>query len=86
MDLHEALGRFKQHLADNNLSLREMSYRLGPKLTFDSQSESFAGVATANAFLSRSTVRPSLCPTNSESACRLHLLVGWEIENETAKS
>ncbi len=62
VDLREAFGRFEQHLADNALRLREMSYQLGPRLSFDPHSETFAGNAKADALLTREYRRPFVAP------------------------
>src|SRR5205807_7349619 len=53
MDFREAFGRFEQHLADNALALREMTYQLGPKLAFDPKAEDFGSDTKANALLTR---------------------------------
>ena len=58
MDLHEAFGRFEQHLADNALRLREMTYQLGPSLSFDPQAENFGNCDKANRLLTREYRRP----------------------------
>jgi predicted dehydrogenase len=62
MDMYEAFGRFEQHLADNALSMRELSFKLGPRIAFDSRSEKFGGHSEANAFLSREYRAPYVVP------------------------
>jgi predicted dehydrogenase len=62
IDLHDAFGRFEQHLADNAVRLRETSYALGPKLTFDPATETFGGDARANPMLTREYREPFVVP------------------------
>ena len=62
VDLREAFGRFEQHLADNSLRLRELSYQLGPRLEFDPQVEGFRSNATADALLTREYRSPFIVP------------------------
>ena len=62
LDAAEAFGRFEQHLADNALKLREMTYRHGPRLEFDAKSERFVSNATADAMLAREYRRPFVVP------------------------
>jgi hypothetical protein len=62
VDMYEAFGRFEQHLADSALTLRELSFKLGPKIAFDSKREKFGGSAEANTFLSREYREPYVVP------------------------
>jgi len=62
MELREAFGRFEQHLADNALELREMTYQLGPKLAFDPKTEDFGSDTKANALLTRDYREPFVVP------------------------
>ena len=56
------LERFEQHLADNSLKLREMTFRLGPRLEFDPGPERFASAGKANAMLTRDYRAPYVVP------------------------
>lgn len=62
IDLHDAFGRFEQHLADSAVRLRQASYALGPKLKFDPGTESFGGDARANDMLTREYREPFVVP------------------------
>ena len=62
IDAAEAFGRFEQHLADNSLKLREMTYRLGPRLEFDPGRERFASNEKANGMLTRDYRAPFVVP------------------------
>ena len=62
LDFREAFGRFEQHLADNALALREMTYQLGPRLTFDPKAEDFGSDTEANALLTREYREPFVVP------------------------
>jgi hypothetical protein len=62
IDLVEAFGRFDQHLADNILALREMTYQLGPRFKFDPQAETFESSEAANALLTREYRDPFVVP------------------------
>jgi predicted dehydrogenase len=62
VDAAEAFGRFEQHLADNSLKLREMTFRLGPRLEFDPGAERFASSEQANAMLTRDYRPPYVVP------------------------
>ena len=62
IDLAEAFGRYEQHLADSALSLKEMSYQLGPRLPFDAKGENFGSNDRANALLTREYRRPFVVP------------------------
>jgi predicted dehydrogenase len=64
IDAYEAFGRFEQHLADNALKLREMSYRLGPRLEFDPSAERFTSPGAANDLLTRDYREPFVMPTH----------------------
>jgi predicted dehydrogenase len=62
LDSAEAFGRFEQHLADNSLKLREMNFRLGPRLEFDAGAERFASAGKADAMLTRDYRPPYVVP------------------------
>lgn len=62
IDAREAFGRFEQHLADNALKLRDMTYRMGPRLEFDTRSEQFASNLKANSMLTRDYRTPFVVP------------------------
>ena len=62
MDACEAFGRFEQYLADNALKLREMTYRLGPRLEFDPTTERFTSDGRANGLLTRDYREPFVVP------------------------
>ena len=63
IDLHDAFGRFEQHLADSAVRLRETTYQLGPRLAFQPQDESFADNARANQLLTRAYREPFVVPS-----------------------
>ena len=62
MELHEAFGRFQQHLADSVANVRDSSFQLGPKLAFNGQSENFGANEQANAMLTREYRQPFFVP------------------------
>jgi predicted dehydrogenase len=62
IDAHDAFGRFEQHLADSAVRLRETPYQLGPKLTFDPETEKFTGNERADAMLTRQYREPFVVP------------------------
>ena len=62
MDLREAFGRFEQHLADNAMKLREMSYQKGPRLSFNPRTENFGSNGRANEMLTREYRKPFVVP------------------------
>jgi predicted dehydrogenase len=63
IDLHDAFGRFEQHLADSAIKLRETTYQLGPRLAFRPQDESFADNPKANQMLTREYREPFFVPS-----------------------
>ena len=65
LDAREAFGRFEQHLADNALKLREMTYRLGPRLEFDPSAERFTSPGPANDMLKREYRKPFEMPQHA---------------------
>ncbi len=58
----ETFGRFQQHLALNNVNLREVAYRLGSKLKIDPRKEEFIGNKEANHLLTREYRKPFEVP------------------------
>ena len=60
--VRDAFNRFAKHLSDNKLKLDEMTYRLGPPLAFDPQSETFGAGAQANSMLTREYRTPFVVP------------------------
>ncbi len=64
-DDREAYATFascEEHLRENGIVLEETSYRLGPRLTFDPQTERFPGNAAANVLLTREYRKPFVVP------------------------
>jgi len=61
-DAAEALERFKEHLAANNISLDRWSYRVGPTLRFDPRREQFVDNERANRLLTREYRAPYVVP------------------------
>lgn len=58
----ETLERFKQHLDANGINMERWSYRVGPKLKFDPQSETFVGNPVADRLLTRDYRAPYVVP------------------------
>ena len=52
----------EEHLKDNGVSLDGLNYRLGRKLTFDAETESFVDDAEANQLLTRHYREPFVVP------------------------
>lgn len=59
----ETFGRFQQHLAINNVNLKEVTYRLGTKLKLDTRKEEFIGNREANHLLTREYRKPFEVPS-----------------------
>jgi len=62
IDLSEAYKRYEDHLEANKLALEEMTQSVGPKVVFDSQTETFGSNAKANEFLTRDYRAPFIVP------------------------
>lgn len=52
-EAYETIGRFEQHLIDNDVKLEAMQYRLGPHLMIDPKRETFRNNHEANNYLTR---------------------------------
>jgi hypothetical protein len=61
-DLTEALGRMEQHLAANNVDLKQTPATLGAVLKMNPQTERFIGNAQANQLLTRKYRKPFVVP------------------------
>ncbi len=61
-DAAEALERFKEHLASNNINLDRWSYRVGPTLRFDPRRERFVNNNRADRLMTRDYREPYVVP------------------------
>ena len=61
-ETQETFERFRQHLAENGLSLERVEIVVGPRLKFDPQSEQFVEHAAANEQLTREYRAPFVVP------------------------
>ena len=61
-DAYETFGRMEEHLKGNGVALDGLNYRLGRKLAFDAETESFKDNAEANRLLTRAYRPPYVVP------------------------
>ena len=65
-DANDTFDRTVEHLAANDVDLKDVPLRLGEVLTIDGPSESFAGNDRANALLTRDYRKPFVVPSAAE--------------------
>ena len=66
-EAYETLARMEEYLKENKVNLAETKYRLGRKLTVDTQSESVPGDPEANRLLTRNYRKPFAVPDKIET-------------------
>jgi hypothetical protein len=61
-EAYETFSRMEEHLKGNNIPLDQTSYHVGPKLAFDSKTETFVNDSEADKYLTRKYRAPFTVP------------------------